>query len=319
MPLKFSFKNEFKIGFSLIKEDLFFVKNKKLFYKEINTMPQWAGSCWYFLRFIDPLNNNFFVSSELENYWMPVDLYIGGAEHAVLHLLYSRFWYKVLFDLNLVKKNEPFIRLFNPGLDLYESYMDEFGKYYHINEVEKNNNNFYLKKENRVLINKIEKMSKSKYNVVNPNEILDKRGADCLRLYELFLGPLNKNKIWNELSLSGMARFLNKIWDFSDKIIKKNLLENEKSKNANSKDKEILDILIKDIEFCIIELKFNVAISKLMTYFNYISKKETISLESFSIFLKLLCPFAPHISEEIWNLIGKKSFISTSEWPKISI
>jgi len=180
--------------------------------RETNTMPQWAGSCWYYLRYLDPNNENEAWSKESEDYWMPVDLYVGGVEHAVLHLLYARFWHKVLYDCGLVHTTEPFAKLFNQGMILAYSYRDAGGKYYHPSEVEERDGQFFLKGSNTELEAQIEKMSKSKLNVVNPDDVISAYGADAMRLYELFMGPLEVQKPWQMKDVEGVNRFLQRVW-----------------------------------------------------------------------------------------------------------
>ena len=180
--------------------------------REVNTMPQWAGSCWYYLRFIDPKNENEPWDREKERYWMPVDLYIGGMEHAVLHLLYARFWHKVLYDLELVSTKEPFKKLFNQGMILAYSYTDENDRYYHPDDVEERDGAWFTKADGRPVTTQIEKMSKSRLNVVNPDDVVDLFGADSLRLYEMFIGPLEQSAPWQTQGIEGVHRFLHRSW-----------------------------------------------------------------------------------------------------------
>lgn len=180
--------------------------------RETNTMPQWAGSCWYYLRFIDPSNESTPWDKELEQRWMPVDLYVGGAEHATLHLLYARFWHKVLYDLGLVSTPEPFQRLFNQGMVLSRSFRDKRGKYYYPSEVTEKNGQWFVSGSLEPLETRIEKMSKSKSNVVTPDEVIHQYGADSLRLYEMFLGPLESEAVWQTEQIIGVRRFLERTW-----------------------------------------------------------------------------------------------------------
>lgn len=253
-------------------------KTGKKAFRETNTMPQWAGSCWYYLRYLDPQNQNEAWSKEIEKYFMPVDLYVGGVEHAVLHLLYSRFWHKVLFDLNLVSTKEPFQKLVNQGLILGEDG---------------------------------EKMSKSRGNVVNPDDIIDQYGADSLRMYEMFMGPLEKTKPWSTSNIDGIYRFLNRVWRSfvsEPKITDRKPTEQE-LKKFHSSLKKISD----DIE----ALRFNTAISELMILHNFLTDQSDISREMAESFILLLSPFAPHITDEIWSLFGKKDCTLLSEWPRL--
>jgi leucyl-tRNA synthetase len=172
--------------------------------RETNTMPQWAGSCWYYLRYLDPTNEREAWSAAAENYWMPVDLYVGGVEHAVLHLLYARFWHKVLFDCGLVHTREPFQRLFNQGMILAYSYQDARGKYFHPSDVEERDGTARVRASGEPVTAQIEKMSKSRLNVVSPDEVIDEYGADAMRLYELFMGPLDQVKPWQMSGVEGV-------------------------------------------------------------------------------------------------------------------
>jgi len=245
--------------------------------RETNTMPQWAGSCWYYLRYLDPKNDKQAWDPKIEKHFMPVDLYVGGVEHAVLHLLYSRFWHKVLFDLKLVSTKEPFQRLVNQGLILGEDG---------------------------------EKMSKSRGNVVNPDDIVATYGADAFRMYEMFMGPLEKSKPWSTANIDGMYRFLGRIWrSFVHESKVKNTPAGQKSLNAIHR---AIDRVSKDIE----GLKFNTAISHLMVCHNTLIEEDEISAEVAKTFVLLLSPFAPHICEEIWTELGEKASTLNVEWPK---
>ncbi|MBZ0202669.1 MAG: leucine--tRNA ligase [Ignavibacteria bacterium] len=252
--------------------------------RETNTMPQWAGSCWYYLRFLDPNNDKEIVGKEKEKYWMPVNLYLGGAEHAVLHLLYARFWHKVLFDLGYVSTREPFVRLYHQGMILGED---------------------------------SNKMSKSRGNVVSPDEVIADYGADSLRLFEMFLGPLNATKPWSTKGIEGVYRFLNKVWRLVideegniHKSIKEVKPEGETERLMNRTIKKITD----DIED--MDMKFNTCISELMIYVNEISKLEVIPKELIITLVKLLAPLAPHIAEELWQKLGNSTTISLATWPE---
>ena len=187
-------------------------RDGKTYLRETNTMPQWAGSCWYYLRYMDPHNTSAPFSQEAEQYWGPVDLYIGGVEHAVLHLLYARFWHKVLYDCGLVHTKEPFQKLFNQGMILAFSYRDENGKYYHPEDVEKRGDQWVTREGGVPVATQMEKMSKSRLNVVNPNDVVDEYGADALRVYEMFMGPLEQVKPWQMSGVEGVYRFLARVW-----------------------------------------------------------------------------------------------------------
>jgi leucyl-tRNA synthetase len=245
--------------------------------RETHTMPQWAGSCWYYLRYIDPKNKKEFANYKKLKYWLPVDIYVGGVEHAVLHLLYARFWHKFLYDLGLVPTKEPFKKLVNQGLILGPDH---------------------------------EKMSKSRGNVISPDEVVEKYGADTLRMYEMFMGPFEEVKPWDTQGIIGVHRFLNRIWELTKKI--------KKEKIKKEKDQEILkelNKLIKKVSEDIENFKFNTAISAMMEFINFISNKK-VSIETWKTFVKLLFPFAPHISQEIWSLLGNKSLLDYEKWPK---
>ena len=249
--------------------------------RETNTMPQWAGSCWYYLRYISPHNDNFAWDSEDEKYWMPVDLYVGGVEHAVLHLLYSRFWHHVLHDLGLVSTREPFKKLFNQGM-----IGGEDGQ----------------------------KMSKSRGNVVNPDDVVDKYGADSFRVYEMFMGPLDKSKPWNTKGLQGSYRFLQKVW--------KLCIESREKINNEEPTKETLRLLhqsIKKVTEDLEILSFNTAVSQMMIFVNHALTLESLNEEVLKNFLIILNPFAPHISEEIYEILeyNVNGSITDQSWPKI--
>jgi leucyl-tRNA synthetase len=257
-------------------------KTGEIFAFDTNTMPQWAGSCWYYLRYIDPNNNEKSWDPKKEKYWMAVDLYIGGAEHAVLHLLYARFWHKVLYDLGYVSTPEPFMKLVNQGMILGEDG---------------------------------EKMSKSRGNVINPDEVIDKFGADTFRMYEMFMGPLEKTKPWSTSSIDGIYRFLNRVWNL--------IFDDQGQMNTNIKDiqadNSTLSLLHKtiyklteDIE----NLRFNTAIAQCMIFINEFSKLKEKPLSCIITFLNLLNPFAPHITEEICQRLNIDQELAFSQWPK---
>ncbi|HHD6463048.1 TPA: leucine--tRNA ligase [Staphylococcus aureus] len=248
--------------------------------RETNTMPQWAGSCWYYLRYIDPKNENMLADPEKLKHWLPVDLYIGGVEHAVLHLLYARFWHKVLYDLAIVPTKEPFQKLFNQGMILGEGN---------------------------------EKMSKSKGNVINPDDIVQSRGADTLRLYEMFMGPLDAAIAWSEKGLDGSRRFLDRVWrlmvnedgTLSSKIVTTNNKSLDKVYNQTVKK------VTEDFE----TLGFNTAISQLMVFINECYKVDEVYKPYIEGFVKMLAPIAPHIGEELWSKLGHEESITYQPWP----
>ncbi|MDM5190420.1 leucine--tRNA ligase [Bacillus sp. DX4.1] len=248
--------------------------------RETNTMPQWAGSCWYYLRYIDPTNSEHLADPEKIKQWLPVDIYIGGAEHAVLHLLYARFWHKVLYDVGVVPTKEPFQQLFNQGMILGE-------------------NN--------------EKMSKSKGNVVNPDDIVASHGADTLRLYEMFMGPLDASIAWSENGLDGARRFLDRVWRL---FVQENGELSEKITGAANKNLEkAYHQTVKKVTEDYAELRFNTAISQMMMFVNDAYKAESLPKEYVEGFVKMLAPVAPHVAEELWNKLGYNETITYASWP----
>ncbi|MDD5697889.1 MAG: leucine--tRNA ligase [Victivallaceae bacterium] len=276
--------------------------------RETNTMPQWAGSCWYYLRYIDPHNKELPWDLAKENYWMPVDLYVGGAEHAVLHLLYARFWHKVLYDLGIVHTKEPFVKLVNQGMILGLSYKDGRGALVPTDQAEITENG----PVNRATGEKLEefpaKMSKSLKNVVNPDEIIKAYGADSMRLYEMFMGPLEATKPWNTKGVEGVFRFLKRAW---------RMIVNSKVADAacSREQLRVLHATIKKVGEDIETFDFNTAISQLMIFVNEFSQTEVIPREAAEIFVKLLSPFAPHLGEELWQLLGHDATIAYEPWP----
>ncbi|MGL4593990.1 MAG: leucine--tRNA ligase [Thermoguttaceae bacterium] len=266
-------------------EWLFVQKNGKRYKRETNTMPQWAGSCWYYLRFIDPKNDKLLIDPSLEKAWMPVDLYIGGAEHAVLHLLYARFWHKVLFDRGFVSMPEPFQKLVNQGMILGEDG---------------------------------QKMSKSRGNVINPDDVVTKYGADALRLYEMFMGPLESVKPWSMDGVNGVRNFLDRVWkmmiDESDES--QSLHPKLVDASLNEEQNRILHKTIKAVTEDILNKSFNTAIARMMEFTNFFLKQEFRSKNAMEIFLLLLSPFAPHLAEELWERLGHKTTLAFENWPK---
>ena len=280
--------------------------------RETNTMPQWAGSCWYYLRFIDPLNDDQIFNSEKEKYWMPVDLYIGGAEHAVLHLLYSRFWHKVLFDLGVVTTDEPYRRLFNQGMILAFAYENEAGAKVSADIVEERDGKYYNTETGREVKQIVAKMSKSLKNVVNPDDVVSKYGADSLRLYEMFLGPLDITKPWDDKGVKGVFNFLGRTFRF---------FSNPENITTVTEDPEILKGLhqtIKKVEADIENLHFNTAISAMMIFLNLAIKKSKVTKETAAVFTKIVSPFAPHLAEELWNLYGNPKTLAFEQWPAVN-
>ncbi|HCI55344.1 MAG TPA: leucine--tRNA ligase [Bacteroidales bacterium] len=278
--------------------------------RETNTMPQWAGSCWYYLRFIDPKNDNEIFDPAKEKYWMPVDLYIGGAEHAVLHLLYSRFWHKILFDLGIVSTDEPYRKLFNQGMILAFAYETNKGAKVSSDLVVEKNGKYYHKETGEELRQIVAKMSKTLKNVINPDDVVNRYGADSLRLYEMFMGPLEVTKPWDEKGVKGVFGFLGKTFRFLSE--KNNIF-------VGDEDPEVLKLLhqtIKKVERDIEGLRFNTAISSMMIFINLATRKGKITKNSAEAFIKILSPFAPHVSEELWNLLGHEKTLAYEPWPE---
>ncbi len=283
--------------------------------RETNTMPQWAGSCWYYLRFCDARNQDAAWSKEAENYWMPVDLYVGGAEHAVLHLLYARFWHKVLFDAGYVTTKEPFQKLFNQGMILAYSYQDESGKYYYPHQVEKRGEEWVAKGTGAKLHVQIEKMSKSRYNVVNPDEVVDRYGADSMRLYEMFMGPLDRDKPWTDEGVQGVNRFLRRVWSLfidDDGALQSRIVP----EGGDAALLRVLHATIKAVTTDIEHMQFNTAISRMMEFVNAALKVERIERDWLERFVLLLSPFAPHLAEELWHRLGHGATLAYEPWPQ---
>ncbi|WP_058307974.1 leucine--tRNA ligase [Gracilibacillus massiliensis] len=249
--------------------------------RETNTMPQWAGSCWYFLRYVDPDNSEKLADFDTLKEWLPIDVYIGGAEHAVLHLLYARFWHKFLYDIGVVPTKEPFQKLYNQGMILGE-------------------NN--------------EKMSKSKGNVVNPDEIVETHGADTLRLYEMFMGPLDASIAWSTNGLDGARRFLDRVWRLlvtDENQIAEKVTEQDRSEDLEKVYHETVKVVTQNFE----DLRFNTGISQMMVFINEAYKANEIPKNYVEGFVKLLSPVAPHLTEEIWQLLGHDETLSYEPWP----
>jgi len=244
--------------------------------RETNTMPQWAGSCWYYLRYIDPKNDKVLVDEEKEKYWMPVDLYVGGAEHATRHLLYARFWHKFLYDIGVVSTSEPFKKLVHVGLINAED-----GR----------------------------KMSKRWGNVVNPDDVVSEFGADALRMFEMFMGPFSQSVAWSMSGVSGVRRFLEKVWKLQEKATR------DKKQETKNEMQILLHKTIKKVTDDIENFRFNTAISQLMILVNAMEKEKELSVIDYCLLITVLSPFAPHISEEIWNKFGHKESIFKESWP----
>jgi leucyl-tRNA synthetase len=276
--------------------------------REINTMPQWAGSCWYYLRFVDPNNEHHGWKKEKEKYWLPVDMYIGGVEHAVLHLLYARFWHKVLYDLDYVSTKEPFHSMRNQGLVTAKAYKLKAGGYVAPDQVTKKDDIYVDRDSGKEVIEVVEKMSKSKLNGVNPDSIIQEYGADSLRLYAMFMGPFDKEKLWETNAVLGCYRFLKRFYDlfFSDKV----------SDEDNEQALKLVHRLIFAVEDDINTLQFNTAIAKMMEFINELIRLPIYPKKVLKLALQILYPFAPHISEELWQVLGEKHSLTYYPFPK---
>ena len=303
--------------------------------RETNTMPQWAGSCWYFLRYIDPKNDRESWDRELERYWMPVDLYVGGAEHAVLHLMYSRFWHKVLFDRGHVSTPEPFHKLINQGMILgeteYTGYRDEAGAWASASsrgeltpvkleedQVVKKGDGFVLAADPSIRIDaRAHKMSKARGNVINPDLVVEQYGADSLRLYEMFMGPLEAVKPWSMKGVEGVYRFLGRAWRMvvdadSDRVELDPRVRDVAPTPAQAK---VLARTVAAVTDDLEGYRFNTAISRLMEFVNAFTGQEVRPKAAMEAFTLLLAPMAPHIAEELWEVLGHASTLAYEPWP----
>jgi leucyl-tRNA synthetase len=342
-------------------------RNGKTYQRETNTMPQWAGSCWYYLRYIDPKNTEQFCDPEKAKYWLPVDLYVGGAEHAVLHLLYSRFWHKVLYDRGFVSVKEPFQKLVNQGLILGNTEFTGFQKArveekivqgetikeiiplgewisakevdfdgnkaftkeknpqpvatisLSEDEVEKQENTFVLKSNPQIRVDaRAYKMSKSRGNVVNPDHVIQQYGADSLRLYEMFMGPLEAMKPWSDRNVEGVYRFLSRVWRLVvDEAAETPVLDSRVQ--DVTPEKATLKILHRTIQKVTEDteaLRFNTAISAMMELSNHLTGLSVRPRSVLETFVQILCPYAPHISEELWQVLGRTDILMYAHWPK---
>ncbi len=311
-------------------------RDGKRYLRETNTMPQWAGSCWYYLRFIDPANEQAFCDPAKEKQWMPVDLYVGGAEHAVLHLLYARFWHKVLFDRGHVHTPEPFQRLVNQGMILGEM---EYTAYRHQDrwisavkdaspewetvrleedQVEKQGECFVLKEDPKVRVEaRAYKMSKSRGNVINPDQVVDEYGADSMRLYEMFMGPLEATKPWSMRSVEGVFRFLNRVWRLviDERSEEVKLADQVKHIDPDKETLRKLHQTIKKVTEDLDAMSFNTAISAMMELSNLLTRQEARPRSLLNTLVLLLSPFAPHLAEELWRALGHDETLAYEPWP----
>ncbi len=286
--------------------------------RETNTMPQWGGSCWYYLRYLDPKNNDAFCSKEAENYWMPVDLYVGGAEHAVLHLLYARFWHKVLYDIGAVSTKEPFQRLINQGLITSFAFQRKNKTLVPTDEVEEKDGKYIEKATGEEVEQIIAKMSKSLKNVVNPDDMIKQFGADSVRMYEMFMGPLTVSKPWNTQGLIGINRFLEKVWAIGEKPIADIDITGKIEDKALVSLRKTYAQTVAKVTKDTANLDFNVAISQMMIFINEASKIEKMPRSMWEGFVKMLACYAPHIGEELWEKLGHSESIAYEKWPEFS-
>jgi len=316
---------------------LYVERDGRRYRRETNTMPQWAGSCWYFLRFLDPRNGSRFVDPDVERAWMPVDLYIGGAEHAVLHLLYSRFWHKVLYDRGHVSQPEPFGRLVNQGMILGEmeftGYRSAKGGWVSAerrsaedaparvpaDQVEKHGEHFVLRDAPNVRVeSRAYKMSKARGNVVNPDSVVRDFGADSLRLYEMFMGPLEATKPWSTAGVSGVRGFLDRCWRLvvddraDDLALAPQVVDAPPTDDQLRELHRTIDKVTRDIR----SLSFNTAIARMMEFVNFCTPLERRPRALLEPFVVLLAPFAPHLAEELWELLGRSAPVSLASWPR---
>ena len=321
----------------------------KKYKRETNTMPQWAGSCWYYLRFLDPHNSETLVAKEIEQQWMPVDLYVGGAEHAVLHLLYARFWHKVLFDRGAVSTPEPFQRLVNQGMILGEveitGYQNGQSQWISATSTRRNDtgelidaqtgeavqpvkvaaadtdkvdDRFVLAQDPSIALDsRAYKMSKSRGNVINPDDIVREYGADTLRLYEMYMGPLEAPKPWNMDSVSGMFRFLSRVWRMivDQQAEQLALSPSLQEVAANQEQLRVLHKTIAAVTKDTESMSFNTAIARMMEFANYFTKETVRPRSIMRQFVLLLAPYAPHLAEELWSLLGGQSSLAYEPWP----
>jgi leucyl-tRNA synthetase len=280
--------------------------------RETNTMPQWAGSCWYYLRYLDPTNPDRIFDPAIEKQWMPVDLYVGGAEHGVLHLLYARFWHKVLFDMGVVTTKEPFKKLRHQGTVLAYSYQDQMGRYQELGDIEWRGEQPVLKTTGEPLKQSVEKMAKSKMNGVNPDDVVVEYGADVMRLYEMFMGEFELPKPWDPRAIEGCNRFLKRVWRLvEDAPAAKTTMDTQEDPYRTIRHRTIKRVTA-DLE----RMQFNTAIAAMMEYVNALTGGTTgATREDLLTLIKLVGPFAPHLGDEAWEHLGEKGFLIQAAWP----
>lgn len=305
--------------------------------RETNTMPQWAGSCWYYLRYLDPHNDKEPWAETKEKYWMPVDLYVGGAEHAVLHLLYARFWHKVLYDVGVVSTKEPFQRVVNQGMILGRTFRyavdadgNPFSMVGYDGEVEAqqerviapgdvrwdNDTPMHPDEDKNIELDVVtEKMSKSRGNVVNPDDVISEYGADSLRMYEMFMGPLEQTKPWDTRGVSGVHRFLSRIWRLTvgdDGELSENVLDYEPSGDEQKELHKTIQKVTEDTG----NLDFNTAIAAMMEFVNFLYKQDDVSKQTLEALVVMVAPYAPHTAEELWAKLGNEPSVANADWPQ---
>src|SRR5438445_3851562 len=329
---------------------VYVTRDGRRYKRETNTMPQWAGSCWYYLRYLDPKNDSSFCDSAKEKYWMPVDLYVGGAEHAVLHLLYARFWHKILYDRGYVHTPEPFMRLVNQGMILGEMEYAAFRRaggvstpmwvsaecvdaddardrktaeqYERVkldeDQVEKHGDSFVLKENPKIRVDaRAYKMSKARGNVVNPDDVVKQYGADSLRLFEMFMGPLEATKPWSMSGVEGVYRFLSRVWRLivDDRAEEMKLAAAMRDVEPDPETLRQLHQTIQKVTEDLESMAFNTAIAKMMEFCNHLTGLETRPRSVLNAFVLLVSPFAPHIAEELWQALGHASTLAYEPWP----
>ena len=298
------------------KEWVNVVRDGRQLRRDLNTMPQWAGSCWYYLRFLDPHNKDVFCGAEAERYWMPIDLYVGGAEHAVLHLLYARFWHKFLFDRGEVSTCEPFQRLFNQGMIQGFAFRDSRGRTIGPDKVEDlGDGGFVSTEDGKPAARIIAKMSKSLKNVVNPDEIISQYGADTFRLYEMYMGPLDAAKPWNTRDVPGLFKLCQRIWRLVIDEQTDNLSDALTNEEPSEATLRILHKTIKRVSRDLEQLKLNTAIAALFDFVNHMTPLDARSRSVLEPFVLLVSPFAPHLSEELWRRLGHSETLAFEPWP----
>jgi leucyl-tRNA synthetase len=319
---------------------LYVTRHGKPYKRETNTMPQWAGSCWYYLRYLDPHNRRSLCDPAKERAWMPVDLYVGGAEHAVLHLLYARFWHKVLFDRGHVHTAEPFQKLVNQGMILgemeYTAYQEngawvsavkdipQTWKAVRVTEeqVEKDADSFVLKENPKIRVDaRAYKMSKSRGNVINPDKVVDEYGADSMRLYEMFMGPLEATKPWSMRGVEGVYRFLNRVWRLfiDDRAENLTLADTVQEVAPDRETLRKLHQTIRRVTADLDSMSFNTAIAAMMEFSNHLTKQSVRPRSVLNTFVLLLGPFAPHLAEELWHALGHPQTLAYEPWPTYDV